>query len=121
MRGLRWLYRGPRAWLIWLNLVISCAAVIPLLIGVLLQILSKLRGDWVAIPTWFGLVMLLEVAHIGYVACLPPVLSVCILLLTPRIPWRVKLATAAVEAAVCAALFWDISLLKVQFKNGLLG
>jgi hypothetical protein len=71
-----------------------------------------------------GVLTLFTLAAIGekgYVVCVPVLLSVCILLLTPKIPWRIKLVAAAVELAACALLYWTIGMIKVQFRHGLLG
>jgi len=73
-------------------------------------------------PIAFAVLILLDaIGHAGYVVCLPFLLSACILLITPGIPWRVKLATAAVDLAVGALLFWEVGSSRVEFRRGLFG
>jgi hypothetical protein len=114
------LYRGPGAWLIWLNLVISCSVLIPFLSeGVIRFILtSGIRfGDWWHIAVLIALLPLAGVAAAGYVLCVPFLLGVCILLAAPKIPWRVKLPVAVLELGAGALLFWDIGRVTEGFKN----
>jgi hypothetical protein len=74
-----------------------------------------------AIPIWSALVILYEVQHIGPYVCFGMIVSTSILLLIPGIPWKVKMATAAIELTACAVLFRDVGALRMVFRNGLLG
>ena len=103
--------------MIWLNLQITCAAVAPLLFEGLLRLFANLRGDWVAIPMMFAVVVLDLIGLIGYVVCAPVLLSVCVLLMSSGIPCRVKLATASLELGACALLFWDVGRLEVLHRS----
>jgi hypothetical protein len=113
-------YRGPRAWLIWVNLVISCSILIPFLAEGLIRLIltGKMTvGDSSHIVVLIALLPLLGVAQAGYVLCAPFLLGACILLVTPKIPWRVKLPTVAVELSAGALLFWDVGRLTIFFKT----
>lgn len=114
-------YSGPGAWLIRLNLLIACLTLVPLLIefGMWLLAVSKVSGGGIIIAV--GLMVLWVYGQFGYVACAPTLILTCVLLLTPKIPWKVKLITAAVGLTSCAVLFWDVRRLGGQLNHGILG
>ena len=124
MRKVRFLYCGPRAWLVWLNFLIIFVGLFPFFLEGLLWLLGsgKIKIGETGIPImWVALVLLWEIGQIGYVVCVPFLISACILLMTARIPWKVKLVTIALDLSVCALLFWQVGDSRVSFKHGLLG
>ena len=98
--------------MIWLNLLVTGIAVVPFLLEGLARLSPRISGDWPKFVWFFAFGALDAIGTLGYVVCWPVLLSACILLLTPRIPWKVKLVTASLELGACALLFWDVGKLE---------
>jgi hypothetical protein len=125
MRRFSLIYRGPRAWLIWLNVLISCAALVPSLLQCFFALSyasGKYIGESAIVPGMFSALLLAAIGEKGYVVCVPVLLPACLLLpallLMPRIPWRVKAVTAAVELAALVLMSRTVAMLNLQFQYG---
>ena len=125
MRRFGLMYRGPRAWLIWLNLLISCAALVPSFLQCFFWLSyasGKYIGEVAIVPGMFSALLLAAIGEKGYVVCVPVLLPACLLLpallLTPRIPWRVKAVTATVELAALLLMCRTVAMLNLQFQHG---
>ncbi len=124
MRKFGLLYLGPGAWLIWLNLLISFLAVVPVCMEGLAWLIAKGKiplGDMGILLGSLMLFALAAIGEVGYAVCVPLLLGACVVLLVPKIPWRAKLLTVALEMAACAILYWTMGFIKMQFRHGILG
>ena len=124
MRGFNFLYRGPKWWLVWLNLVISFVALAPILIEISLWALTASKVNWGEAGMMFmgvSVVILWIIGQAGYIACIPGVLAACVLLIVPGIPRKVRLITAALNVASCIVLVLDVGRLRTQLNHGILG
>jgi hypothetical protein len=57
---------------------------------------------WADIVAWIAVMLECEE---GYIFCSFTLFAFCILLLVPRIPWKLKLATASLQLCASALLF----------------
>jgi hypothetical protein len=124
MRKFGLLYLGPGAWLIGLNLLFSLAALVPVCLEGLVWLLAKGKinlGEMGILVGSLTLLALGAIGEIGYAVCIPLLVGACILLPVPKIPWRVKLVTVALEMTACWILYWTIGFIKMQFRHGILG
>ena len=124
MRGVNFLYRGPKCWLVRLNLVIPFVVLVPILIEVCLWALAASKvnlGEPGLIFMGVSVVILWIIGQTGYVACIPGVLAACLLLIAPDIPRKVRLTTATLNVAACIVLVLDVARLRTQLNHGILG
>jgi len=124
MRGFNFLYRGPKSWLVRLNLVVSFVALSPILIEISLWALAASRvnlGEAGMMFMGVSLVILWVIGQAGYIACVPGVLAACALLIVPDIPRRVRLITAALSVASCIVFVLEVGRLRTQLNHGILG
>jgi hypothetical protein len=70
MRRFGLLYDGPGAWLVWLNVLIGCAALIPTLLQRSFFVFhesGKFVGQTAFLPEMFSMLLLLAIGEKGYV------------------------------------------------------
>lgn len=124
IRATRFLYRGPRAWVVWLNLGISCITLVPLVQLFVVWLFTKhqvLSGDTNVLVGGFAYLFLAASSEIPYGVCAIIVLLTCWLLLVREIPLKVRCVTAAIEVGACAQLVWMLHSLKAAFQYGPFG
>jgi hypothetical protein len=124
MRGFNLLYRGPKSWLVKLNIILSFVALFPIAIEISLWALTASRvrlGEPGIMLIGAPLIILWAIGQIGYVACVPGVLAACALLFVPDIPRKVRLITAVLSVASCIVLFPEVGRLRTQLNHGILG
>lgn len=119
------LYRGPRAWLLWLNLLVACIALIPSLIHLCLWLLHESHGfpfgEMSAFPQILGAVTLASIGENDFLAGIPVLLAsllVPFLLCSSRIPWRARILTALAVAVALMSMFVEVSNLHRLFLQG---
>jgi len=121
-----WLYRGPKAWLVWLNLLVACVALVPSFLECSLWLLrtgglDRPLGEFAAFPEVFGGMLLIAIAENAYIVCVP-VLLACVLLVllvrTPAIPSRVRTITAVLVTVALIAMFVNVGVLYLQYQHG---
>jgi hypothetical protein len=120
-----WLYRGPRAWLVWLNLLVACAALLPTFLECFLWLLHESHGapfgQLAAFPQVFGAMLLGAVGENWYIASIPVVLAcflVPLLLRAPEIPSRVRTRTALVVMVALTMMLVNVGVLNWQYRHG---
>jgi hypothetical protein len=125
MRWFGLLYRGPRAWLVWLNRLITCFALIPAFLFCMVWLFHALGpylGEAAMLPEMFPALLLGAIGEAGYMVCVPVLLPACLLLpaliLTPGIPQRIKLVTAGIELAALVLMSWLVATLTRLFQQG---
>jgi hypothetical protein len=124
MRGLNSLYRGPKSWLVKLNLAFSFVALFPIMFEISMWALAASRvnlGEAGAMFMGISLVILWVIGQIGYVACVPGILAASALLMVPDIPRKVRLIIATLSMASCIVLVLDVARLRAQLNHGILG
>jgi hypothetical protein len=128
MPGINFLYRGPKSWLVRLNLVVSFVALSPILIEISLWALAASRVNLGEPGTMFmgvSLVILWLIGQVGgqvgYNASVPGVLVACALLIVPDIPRKVRLTIAALSVASCIVFVLEVARLRAQLNHGILG
>jgi len=119
------LYRGPKAWLVWLNLLVACAALLPTLVECCLWLLHvgawRLLGEFAAFPAVFGAAFLAAIGENWYIASIPVLLAypfIYRLLRTSEIPSRVRIRTALLETLAFLILFVNVGVLNWQYRHG---
>lgn len=119
------LYRGPRAWLVWLNVLVACVALIPSLLDFCLWLLHESHGfpfgELSAIPQVFGAKILADIGENGFLAGIPALLAcilVPLLLSASRIALRARMVTALAVVATLMVMFVQVSELHRQFLQG---
>ncbi|HKH98407.1 MAG TPA: hypothetical protein VJ999_04805 [Candidatus Sulfotelmatobacter sp.] len=121
-----WLYRGPKAWLVWLNLLVACVALVPSFLECSLWLLrtgglDRPLGEFAAFPEVFGGMLLIAIAENAYIVCVP-VLLACVLLVllvrTPAIPSRVRTITAVLVTVALIAMLVNVGVLYLQYQHG---
>lgn len=119
------LYRGPRAWLVWMNLLVACVALIPSLLEICLWLLHESHGfpfgELSAIPQIFGAKILGMIGENGFLAGIPVLLAcvlVPLLLSASRIPVRARMVTALAVVAALMVMFVQVTELHRQFLQG---
>jgi hypothetical protein len=124
MRGLNSLYRGPKSWLVKLNLVISIVTLSPIVIEISMWAVtaSKMKlGEPGMMVVGVSLVILWVIGQIGYVGCVPGLLAGAVLLIVPDIPRKVRVITAVLSVVSCIVLVLDVARLRAQLNHGILG
>jgi hypothetical protein len=124
MRGFNFSYRGPKSWLVKLNIVLSFIALLPIVIEVAIWALTASRvnlGEPGMMLIGVPLMILWAVAQFGYIACVPGLLAASALLIVPDIPRKVKVTTAVISVVSCIILVLDLARLSAQFNHGILG
>jgi hypothetical protein len=124
MRGFNSLYRGPKSWLVTLNLAVSLVALSPIVIEISLWALAASRVNLGEAGTMFmgvSLVILWVIGQTGYIACIPGILAASALLIVPDIPRKVRLITATVSVASCIVFALEVGGLRTQLNHGVLG
>ena len=119
------LYRGAKAWLVWLNLCVACVALIPSFLELCLWMLHESHGfalgELSAIPQVMGAKMLGIVGENGFLAGIPTLLAcvfVPLLLCTSRIPLRARIVTALIVVTTLVVMFLQVVELHRQFLHG---
>jgi hypothetical protein len=115
------LYRGPSAWLVQLNLAICCVAFSPLLLLGFAWALGAILGAGSPIV---GLVFLFFAlfSELSYTILVPMLFAACVMLASRRIPLKVRTLTAVIEFVGFGTFFWFLHWAKIGFgRCGLLG
>jgi hypothetical protein len=89
IRNTRFLYRGPRAWLVVLNLGISCLTLFPYLLGFVVWLFAKhsiFRSDTDTLVGGFAYLLLGATSEIPYALCGLMALPACWMLVVTEIP-----------------------------------
>ena len=123
MRGFNFPYRGPRSWLIELNIAISFVELFPILIEISIWALTASRvnlGESGIVLRGVP-VILWAIGQIGYVACVPGLLAASALLVIPDIPRKARAITAALSVVSWIILVLDLARLRSQLNHGILG
>lgn len=120
------MYRGPRAWLIWFNLLLACLSLVPYILAVIIfPALIRMMESWhlesLKLPAMVVFLLLGAISELGAAAYAAVLVSTVILLSVPGIPWKVKVLTAAIELGACAVLWYTVTQLKGQFSHVLFG
>ena len=124
MRGFNSLYRGPKSWLVRVNLAVSFVALLPVVIEISMWALAASRVNLGGAGTMFigvSLIILWVIGQIGYIVCVPGIMAAAALLIVPDIPRKVRLITAALSVASCIVLIIDVARLRAQLNHGILG
>ena len=124
IRNTRFLYRGPKAWVVWLSLAISGSTLVPYLEWLLVWLFSKhsiFHGDSDTLFGGFALLLLGATSEIPYGACALIVLSACCVLIVQEIPLKVRQVTAAIQIMALGQFLWTLHHLKGVFQYGLFG
>jgi hypothetical protein len=124
MRGFNFPYRGPKSWLIKLNIAISFVELFPILIEISIWALTASRvnlGEPGIVLRGVPVIILWAIGQIGYVACVPGLLAASALLVIPDIPRKARTITAAVSVASWIILVLDLARLRSQLNHGILG
>jgi hypothetical protein len=118
------LYDGPGARLVWLNVLIGCAALIPTFLQCSFFVFhesGKFVGQTSFLPEMFSMLLLLAIGEKGYVLCIPALLPACILLpaliLTQSIPKPIKLMTAVGVVMALLIMSRTVAWLTVLFQQ----
>ena len=120
----RFIYRGPKAWVVKLNLALSGLTLVPYVqffIFWLFRAHRILGGDENTLVGGFVFLSLALTSAIPYVVCVIPLLAAVCLLLMRIIPLRVRQATVAVQLLACGQFLWMLHALKIHFQYGLSG
>ncbi len=119
------LYRGPRAWLVWLSLLVACVALIPSLLEIFLWLLHESHGfpfgESSAIPQIFGAKILGTIGENEFLAGIPALFAcilVPLLLSTSRIPLPTRMVTAFTVVATVMVMFVQVGELHREFLQG---
>ncbi len=119
------LYRGPKAWLVSLNLLVACVALFPTIVECCLWLLHagawRLLGELSAIPAVFGAAFLAALGESWYVVSIPILLAclfIHLLFRTPEIPARVRMTTALLVTVAFLILLVNVGVLNWQYRHG---
>ncbi len=116
---LRYRYRGPSAWLVWLNLTVTSLAFVPLMLfgivtgGIFLHIDNAFF--------MFAYLFLSIAAEFSYVLLIPTLLAGIVMWSFSGIPLKVKAGIGIIEVAACAQLVWLLHASKLAERCGLAG
>lgn len=124
LRATRFLYRGPKAWVVNLNLAVACLTLVPCLQFFVVWLFYAHRilgGDQDILVGGFAFLSLALTSAIPYAMCAIPVLAGLWLLTIRDIPLRVRQVTAAIQLLASGQLLWILHGLKIHFENGLFG
>lgn len=124
MRGFNFPYRGPKSWLIELNIAISFVELFPILIEISIWALTASRvnlGEPGIVLRGVPVIILWAIGQIGYVACVPGLLAASALLVIPDIPRKARAITAALSVVSWIILVLDLARLRSQLNHGILG
>lgn len=113
---LRCAYRGPSAWLVWLNLVITFFAFSPLMLyavavtGVLLHFTNNLFF-------MFAFLLFGAFSQLNRAMLISILLASCIMFASRKIPLKVKAVTGVIELTACAQLLWFLHTAKIGLER----
>lgn len=123
LRYIPFRYRGPAAWLVWLNVALSFLALTPLVLFFFLWLNHRFQflGETQLLLGFFALLLLGAISEISYWVIAPVLVTCFALLISRNIPLKVRLVTGAIQIAACVQLLWIMHGLKIDFKYGLFG
>jgi hypothetical protein len=109
-------YRGPSAWLVWLNLLVTFFAFSPLVLyavavaGVLLHFTNN--------PFFmFAFLLFGAFSQLNRAMLISILLVSCIMFASRKVPLKVKAVTGVIELAACAQLLWFLHMAKIGFER----
>jgi len=120
----RFFYRGPKAWVVKLNLALSGLTLVPCLQFFIFWLFGRHRilgGDENILVGGFAFFSLALTSTIPYVVSVIPLLAAAYALLTRTIPLRVRQATLAIQLLACGQFLWMLHVLKIHFQFGPFG
>jgi hypothetical protein len=124
LRATPFLYRGPQARVVNLNLAVAGLTLVPYLqffIVWLFQAHHILGGDSDTLVGGFAFLSLALTSAIPYALCAIPLFAGLWLLANRAIPLRVRQVIMVIQILACGQLLWMLHALKFHFRDGLFG
>ena len=91
------LYRGPKRWLVCINLLFFFVTALPAAITTISLVATPLRIDWLALPIGLGLAVALVEASFAWIALLAVLLLSIVTVLTKGMPAKAKFANLSID------------------------
>ncbi len=105
------MYRGPSAWLVWLNAAFCCVAFMPLTLLGLVWLTYRITGPGLA--AMYSFAFFLGFCELSYLAIIPTLIAALFMVASSRIPPRVMAVTIAAEFVALAQLVWLLHVARI--------